>query len=118
MRLLFYEWNSLTHPYIYKAMKEQGIHLDIARMPYKPRNPKDQEQFKETLAKMLDMRSYDAVFSINFFDQIAEVCHDKDIMYVSWSYDSPSLGGTRRLIIMTRIVFFYSTRQKWNITRE
>ena len=93
MRLLFYEWNSLTHPYIYKAMKEQGIHLDIARMPYKPRNPKDQEQFKETLAKMLDMRSYDAVFSINFFDQIAEVCHDKDIMYVSWSYDSPSLGG-------------------------
>lgn len=95
MRLLFYEWNSLTHPYMYKAIKAQGIHLDIARMPYKPRIPDDQEKFKETLAQMLEMRSYDVVFTINFFDIISEVCHDKDVLYVSWSYDSPSLGGKR-----------------------
>lgn len=93
VRLLFYEWNSLTHPYIYRALKEQGIHLDIARMPYKPRIPDDQDKFKETLAKMLDTRRYDVVFSINFFDVIAEVCHEKGRLYVSWSYDSPSLGG-------------------------
>lgn len=95
VRLLFYEWNSLTHPYMYKAIKAQGIHLDIARMPYKPRIPDDQEKFKETLAQMLEMRSYDVVFTINFFDIISEVCHDKDVLYVSWSYDSPSLGGKR-----------------------
>lgn len=95
MRLLFYEWNSLTHPYMYKAIKAQGIHLDIARMPYKPRIPDDQEKFKETLAQMLEMRNYDVVFTINFFDIISEVCHDKDVLYVSWSYDSPSLGGKR-----------------------
>jgi len=93
VRLLFYEWNSLTHPYMYKALKEQGIHLDIARMPYKPRIPDDQDKFKETLAQMLETRSYDVVFSINFFDVIAEVCNEKGRLYVSWSYDSPSLGG-------------------------
>ncbi len=78
---------------MYKALKEQGIHLDIARMPYKPRIPDDQDKFKETLAQMLETRSYDVVFSINFFDVIAEVCNEKGRLYVSWSYDSPSLGG-------------------------
>ena len=96
VRLLFYEWNSLTHPYIYKAMKEQEIHLDIARMPFKPRILDDYDKFKETLRQMLKTRHYDVVFSINFFDLIADVCHEMNTLYISWSYDCPSLGGEQK----------------------
>lgn len=110
MRLLFYEWNSLTHPYIYKAMKEQGIHLDIAHLPYKPRKEEDYDKFKETLRKMLKLKHYDVVFSINFFDLIADVCHDKGVLYVAWTYDCPSLGGRKeaRFYDTNRIFLFDS----------
>lgn len=95
MKLLVYEWNSLTHPYIYAALDEMGIDYNIVHSPCVG-SIKDQEILEGFIASVEDHifeEGYDAMFSINFQDFLAQVCHQCDILYICWSYDSPSLGG-------------------------
>jgi len=93
MKLLVYEWTSFTNPDLYLALEKDGISFQIARIPFSARNPKEQDAFKTKLEELMKAESYDAVFSIDFFDCIAEVCHQMDTMYIAWTYDSPAMGG-------------------------
>ena len=93
MKLLIYEWEAFTNRDLYQALKEDGIDFRIARIPFKPRIVEQQEQFKEKLEEIFDKDPCDAIFTINFFDCVAEVCHQKNVMYIAWTYDSPAMGG-------------------------
>lgn len=93
MKLLIYEWEAFTNQDLYQALKEEKINFRIARIPFKPRIVEQQEQFKEKLEEIFEKDPCDAIFSINYFDCIAEVCHEKDVMYIAWTYDSPAMGG-------------------------
>lgn len=48
------------------------------------------------------------VFSINYFDMIAEACYQKRIKYVAWTYDSPTHTGDPKVLAYdTNYVFFF-----------
>lgn len=93
MKLLVYEWTSFTNFDLYLALRADKIPFCIARIPFSARKKEERDNFMEKLEELLKKDSYDAVFSINYFDCIAQVCYKQNILYISWSYDSPSLGG-------------------------
>lgn len=47
------------------------------------------EFFISRFTQKLVSDSFDIVFSVNFFPIVATICHDKNIPYISWTYDSP-----------------------------
>ncbi len=46
------------------------------------------DEFEGKLCAELSSKP-DAVMTTNFYPLVARVCHEKDIKYISWSYDSP-----------------------------
>ena len=47
------------------------------------------ESFRALLEKDLADSSFDCVMSTDFYPVIAQVCHEKELKYVSWPYDAP-----------------------------
>ncbi len=108
MKLFIYDWNFITKYDLYRAMTEQGIDYDLFRSDAKPRINAQKDQFQTELEKALEEKAYDAIFSINFFAELAEAAHKKDILYICWTYDSPALGALHpsHLLETNRIFLF------------
>ena len=88
MKLLYYRWNALTRTDIDTVLTKMGIDFDVISTPNFYRDLVN-EQLREDFRKAMKKTTYDAVFSINFFHNIAYVCHEFGIPYIVWSYDSP-----------------------------
>ena len=53
----------------------------------------------------------DAVMTTNFYPLIARVCHEKDVRYISWSYDSPmNLPLIEEMDHPTNFVFLFDKK--------
>ena len=88
MRVLFYYWNGLMADDVISAMTKMGINIEPAVIPFKRGNYRD-DAFVEKMMQLLERKKYDAVFSVHYFHLISYCCHEKDIPYISWEYDSP-----------------------------
>ena len=65
------------------------------------------EEFEDLLKNELE-KGYDCVFTTNFYPVIARVCHESEIIYISWSYDSPmNLTGTDEMEHPTNYLFLF-----------
>ena len=53
---------------------------------------KDDEQKTNWIVSNTDKIEIDLFFSFNFVVGISKWCHDKGIIYISWSVDSPHLS--------------------------
>ncbi|SFB13656.1 Glycosyl transferases group 1 [Acetitomaculum ruminis DSM 5522] len=95
MKLLIYQWNSLTHEYIYKALDEMGIEYNIVHYMGVKEMKKEEvlQAFIAQTEKHIFEEGYDALFSINYIDFLSQIAYHTGILYICWSYDSPSLGG-------------------------
>ena len=47
------------------------------------------EEFAELFNKMTKKCHYDCVMSTNFIPVIATLCHEKELPYIAWTYDTP-----------------------------
>jgi spore maturation protein CgeB len=92
MKLLVYNWNFITKHDMYLAFKEQGITFDLFTSTASPRVNAERDKFRENLDEALKDKEYDAIFSVNFYDDLAVAAHDRGILYICWAYDSPALG--------------------------
>lgn len=88
MKLLYYRWNALTRTDIDTVLTKMGVDFDVISPDNNYRELVN-EQLQEEFRKALKKCKYDAVFSINFFHNIAYVCHELGVPYIAWSYDSP-----------------------------
>jgi len=119
MKLLVYNWNFITKADLYQAFQEQKISFDLFT-PEESEREEQTEKFSEELKKTLEGKQYDAIFSINFFETLALAAHDKGILYVCWTYDSPALlntkGGlyldTNRLFVFDSYEFTFRQEDK------
>ncbi len=110
MKLLVYEWSFITKNDLYHAFQRQNIAFDIFRAKASPRSEGSREAFREELARALEGKKYDAIFSINFFDDLAAAANERGMLYLSWSYDSPALGGYRpSLALDTNRIFVFDS---------
>jgi spore maturation protein CgeB len=87
MNILFYDMGSYTYKEFATALM-QANHT-IKTVYYHFKDVFHDDFFCERISDYLSEKNYDLVISINFFPLLAQMCHERDIRYVSWSYDSP-----------------------------
>lgn len=102
MKILFYQYGSICEPDIIDAMTR--LNIDVTCITNEIYNksliPK---QIVELLQDALNAYHYDAVFSINFYPIISEVCNIYHIRYICITVDSPILE-----------LFTHSISNQWN----
>lgn len=110
MKLLLFEWPSVTNPEMANVLTDMGIEVHIVRIPFK-RYCQDTE-LCDKMEETLEKDHFDVVFSINYFDMIAEACHRKKIKYIAWTYDSPTnMGDPQILKYETNYVFLFDRKE-------
>lgn len=100
--ILVYRWDIYPYDDIIQTWKEQGHHVDVPALSAK--NHLQDEAFEQQLTQRLMQRSYHFVFSINYFANIARVCHSLHIPYLSWTVDTPLIA------LQTPTVFYPENR--------
>ncbi len=92
MRILYYDWAEFNGEDCRDAMKRQGYEVECFECGperFKLTEEK-QKRFNAVIetARTAD-RSFDLVFSFNYFPFLSDLCRDRDIRYVSWVFDCP-----------------------------
>ena len=88
MNVLMYEWPSFMSDSIRKIFKKNHINLDTY-YHYPLASMEEDDVFVDKFEKKITAGAYDYVFSVNYIPVVAIACHNKNIPYVSWSYDNP-----------------------------
>ena len=102
MKILFYRYGSICEPDIIEAMNLLGA--DVVCITEEVRDKSvTPRRTMSLLQDALDNSHFDAVFSINFYPVIAEVCNIYRIRYICQSVDSPVLE-----------LFSHSICREWN----
>lgn len=87
MHILLYDRTAYNQFDLTNALKEQGITISTFTHTFKNKNVDD--DFYLSFSKELKDYRYDAVFSVNYYPLIAQVCYEQSTKYISWSYDCP-----------------------------
>lgn len=85
MKILFFEFGYTSDDMV-DVLSKMGISFDIVSYCFGDKN--HDEFFCHRFSKCLS-NEYDAVMSVNYFPLIAKCCYEKNIKYISWSYDNP-----------------------------
>ena len=117
MRILTIDIGSYTQPDLLYYFKKMGIeHKNIYY--FFEKNNFELKVHNEKLEKMLLAEledSYDCVMTTNFFPVIARICHEKNVKYLSWSYDAPlNLLGTDEMEHPTNYIFLFDRNEVKN----
>lgn len=88
MNVLMYEWPSFTGDAIRNVFKKNHIKVDTY-YHYPLASLEEDDVFVDKFEKKIASGAYDYVFSVNYIPVVAIACHNKNIPYVSWSYDNP-----------------------------
>lgn len=111
MKLLVFEWGAYTQPDINACFDK--YHIKYRIVSYHFNNKNEDSFFLHRFPKFLTEDSYDAVFSVNYFPLVAQVCMEHNIKYLSWSYDNPlnvhNIEDT--LGFSTNYVFLFDKKQ-------
>lgn len=87
MKILFPNWKNFGLEDITEAFEELGH--TVFHYTQEPKNYRLDPRFKSELKKFIRTNSIDFVFTSNYFPIISNTCHELDIPYISWCYDSP-----------------------------
>lgn len=88
MNLLFYRYNSICEPDLIYAFRAVGLH--VVEESYEIYTKRVAPSTRVSLIeKHLKEENPLFVFSVNFFPDIAEICHIYGTPYVGWTVDSP-----------------------------
>lgn len=88
-KLLFIEWNSFGNAYIKQAFEATGYQVDCFALDQRNIDTRRDEESAKELALAIMGKGYRFVFSFNYYPIIAVACRACNILYVSWTYDSP-----------------------------
>lgn len=88
MNILIYRYNSIYEPDMINVFKQLGHQVDELTEEMNRKDIPAQECVK-LVGDALKQKSYDLVFSVNFFPVVSEVCNIFKIPYFSWIVDSP-----------------------------
>ncbi|MCR5701987.1 MAG: DUF3880 domain-containing protein [Lachnospiraceae bacterium] len=89
MKILYVDYNMFDKLDIIDAFRFLGH--DVVETDIPIRCNKDPKLIRERMYDFLDENSFDIVFTSNFFTVISEVCQHYNTVYLSWTYDSPSV---------------------------
>ncbi|MDD6194187.1 MAG: glycosyltransferase [Lachnospiraceae bacterium] len=88
MKLLFYRYNSICEPDLIEAFQASGFEVMEECYEIKTKLVAPATRIK-IIEKHFNCEKPQIVFSINFFPDIAEICHIYSVPYLCWTVDSP-----------------------------
>lgn len=87
--LVFSQNDNINLTDILDSFNALNVLYDIVE-PNKGENAKTQcAEYFDKINSMLSENTYDAVFSLNFSPDLAEICHEKKVSYICWSDEVP-----------------------------
>ncbi|KAI4450796.1 hypothetical protein C823_005333 [Eubacterium plexicaudatum ASF492] len=89
-RILIYKWRAYNYLDVYETFRAFGFAVDFLEQ-HLPSYDED-AQLTEKLLKRMREKSYDFVFTINYFGVVSDACEQMGVPYVSWSCDSPLIS--------------------------
>ena len=87
MRILFYCWKTYNQRAVIACLRQRGHEVD--EFFYEMANFEADSELEVAFRDKLEACTYDAVFSINYFPGISDVCEEKGVKYICWTCDSP-----------------------------
>lgn len=106
MKVLLFEWLAVNQKEMADMLAKCGCQVFCLKLPF--RSFVGDWEFEEKFETHLKENHYDFVFSINYFDMIAEACYRKSIKYIAWTYDSPTFMGDLKILpYETNYVFMF-----------
>lgn len=87
MKVLFLSWKSLGNIDMVSAFKEVGC--EVKEIPFTNDEVRTDPKTENYLANEIKLYNPDFVFSFNYFPIVSLACKSCDMVYVSWTYDSP-----------------------------
>ena len=90
MNILIYRWDIFPYNDIIETLQNQGHHFDV--LDFVLDNNSHNKAFEQIFSQKVLSCHYDAVFSINYFTIISDLCHHFHIKYISWTCDAPLLS--------------------------
>jgi len=86
MKILVYRWKAYNYADLLDGLcsldhSVDTFYYDIADFDQDP-------EFCTLLKEILEQEHYDLLMSINYFTVISNVCHEREVPYVSWNCDS------------------------------
>lgn len=97
MKLLLYDMGAYTQNDIMGTLRK--LQIPFRNIVYKLDSIEEDAYFQKRVRELMDKEKYDAVFSVNYFPVLAEICHQRGICYLSWCYDSPvDLGKEEKTV--------------------
>lgn len=107
MKLFLYDMGTYTQRDIMETLAQMGI--SYKNIVYKLNDVHEDAYFQKRIKELLKADVYDAVFSVNYYPVLAEICNGFGIPYLSWSYDSPlNISNIEETLgYETNFVFFF-----------
>lgn len=102
MNLLFYRYGSICEPDFIEGFKELGNNVTELTCEINDKNIPSEKRV-ELVSSALMKKSYDFVFSINYYPFLSEVCNIYKIRYICQTVDSPVME-----------LFSSSIKREWN----
>lgn len=92
MNILICRWDIFVYPDILDTLKNEGHRFDVLDFSAIKMSDDEISGFSRLLENKISAACYDAVFSINYFSYIAELCHKINLHYICYNVDSPLLN--------------------------
>ena len=106
MKVLLFQWPAVNQKEMASMLTKYGCQVFCVQIPFK--SFVGDWELEEKFEVYLEKKEYDLVFSINYFDMIAEACHRKRVKYIAWTYDSPTFMGDLKILSYdTNFVFMF-----------
>ncbi len=90
MKILVYRWKAYNYQDIINNFILLGHEVEEIKQDLL--NYDIDEEFASKLEATILAKGFDFVFSVNYFAVISEVCQKLNVLYVSWSCDSPLIS--------------------------
>ena len=111
-------FESFTSEAVVRSLKAMGYRVE-EKDYYTPKDPYNDDRLYEMVKKTILTGRFDVVFTVNIWPIVARVCHDCDIIYIAWSYDSPqNLPSNRDLNYETNFLFLFDRAEVEIYRRE
>lgn len=89
MKMMVLKWNFYGQEPTFRALKKLGI--EVCLFSHKDFQQRESADFSRSLYKFISDNKPDICFSYNFYPLLADSCHEADMPYISFIYDSPYL---------------------------
>ena len=126
MNILICRWDIFPYPDILDTLKNKGHHYDVLDFSAIKISDDEIETFSNILEEKIKAKNshspneeYNAVFSVNYFSYISEVCYRMNIRYVCYNIDSPLLNMQHPSVsLKTNCIYTFDSNEANHFNNE